>query len=65
MKSGLEIRKIGIKYPVLERVTVRSIEIAVAIAYPQNAELNKEGKTVIVVTHDLEIANKIKRKERF
>ena len=43
----IEIPKIGIKYPILERVTVRSIEIAVAIAYPQNAELNKEGNVVI------------------
>lgn len=43
----IEIPKIGIKYPVLERVTVRSIEIAVAIAYPQNAELNEEGNVVI------------------
>lgn len=43
----IEIPKTGVKYPILERVTVRSIEIAVAIAYPQNAELNKEGNVVI------------------
>ena len=43
----IEIPKTGAKYPILERVTVRSIEIAVAIAYPQNAELNKEGNVVI------------------
>lgn len=43
----IEIPKTGVKYPILERVTVRSIEIAVAIAYPQNAELNKEGNIVI------------------
>ena len=47
VKGTIEIPKIGIKYPVLERVTVRSIEIAVAIAYPQNAELNREGNVVI------------------
>ena len=43
----IEIPKTGIEYPILERVTVRSIEIAVAIAYPQGAELNKEGNVVI------------------
>ncbi len=43
----IEIPKTGVKYPILDRVTVRSIEIAVAIAYPQNAELNKEGNVVI------------------
>lgn len=43
----IEIPKTGIEYPILERVTVRSIEMAVAIAYPQGAELNKEGNVVI------------------
>ncbi len=43
----IEIPKTGIKYPVLEKVTVRSIEIAVAIAYPQAAELNQPGNVVI------------------
>ena len=43
----LEIPKTGIKYPILERVTVRSLEIALGIAYPNNAELNKEGNVVI------------------
>ena len=47
VKGTIEIPKIGIKYPILERVTVRSIEIAVAIAYPQNAELNQPGNVVI------------------
>ena len=41
----IEIPKTGVKYPILERVTVRSIEIAVAIAYGPG--LNKEGNTVI------------------
>ena len=41
----IEIPKTGIKYPVLERVTVRSIEIAVAIAYGPG--LNETGNTVI------------------
>ncbi|MBR3614082.1 MAG: sortase [Clostridia bacterium] len=43
----IEIPKTGVEYPILERVTVRSIEIAVAIAYPQQAELNKVGNVVI------------------
>lgn len=41
----IEIPKTGIEYPVLERVTVRSIEIAVAIAYGPG--LNQVGNTVI------------------
>ena len=41
----IEIPKTGIEYPVLERVTVRSIEMAVAIAYGPG--LNNVGNTVI------------------
>ena len=41
----IEIPKTGIKYPILERVTVRSIEMAVAIAYGPG--LNEVGNTVI------------------
>lgn len=41
----IEIPKTGIEYPVLERVTVRSIEMAVAIAYGPG--LNEVGNTVI------------------
>lgn len=41
----IEIPKTGVEYPVLERVTVRSIEIAVAIAYGPG--LNEVGNTVI------------------
>lgn len=41
----IKIPKTGIEYPVLERVTVRSIEIAVAIAYGPG--LNEVGNTVI------------------
>ena len=41
----IEIPKTGIKYPILERVTVRSIEIAVAVAYGPG--VNEVGNTVI------------------
>ena len=41
----IEIPKTGVEYPVLERVTVRSIEMAVAIAYGPG--LNEVGNTVI------------------
>ena len=34
--GSIEIPKTRIKYPILERETVRSIEIAVTIAYKQN-----------------------------
>ena len=37
----------GAKYPILERVTKRSIEIAVAILYPERSELNQPGNVVI------------------
>ena len=47
VKGTIEIPKTGIKYPILERVTVKSIEVAVAIAYPSGAELNQVGNVVI------------------
>lgn len=43
----IEIPKTGVKYPVLERVTKKSLETAVAVAWPENAELNKPGNVVI------------------
>lgn len=47
VKGVIEIPKTGIKYPVLESVTKKSLEIAVGIAYPQNANLNEPGNVVI------------------
>ncbi len=45
----IEIPKIDIKYPVLQDPpTVKKLETSVAALYPQNAELNTIGNTVIV-----------------
>lgn len=45
----MEIPKINFKYPVLKKVTKKSIETAVAILYPNGGEtLNKPVNTVIV-----------------
>ena len=48
----IRIPKTGIKYPVLSKVTKRSIEIAVAIQYgpgaPDNPTVNEVGNTVII-----------------
>ena len=46
MVGYIEIPKTGIKYPVLEEVTKKSIETSVAILYGPG--LNKVGNTVIV-----------------
>ena len=43
----IEIPKTGIKYPVLDRVTKRSLETSVAVVWPANAELNTPGNIVI------------------
>lgn len=48
VKGTIEIPKTGIKYPVLESVTKKSLESSVAILYPDKAELNQVGNTVIV-----------------
>lgn len=48
MLGSIEIPKTGIKYPILEKVTKKSLETSVAIVYPENAELNKPGNIVIV-----------------
>ena len=47
VKGVIEIPKTGIKYPVLESVTKKSLEVAVGIAYPQNANLNEVGNVCI------------------
>ena len=46
--GSIEIPKTGVKYPVLEKVTKRSLETSVAVVWPENAELNKPGNVVIV-----------------
>ncbi len=45
VKGTIEIPKTGIKYPVLDSVTKRSLEIAVGIAYGPG--LNQVGNTII------------------
>lgn len=47
VKGTIEIPKTQVNYPVLESVTRRTLEMAVGIAYPLNAELNQVGNTVI------------------
>lgn len=44
----MEIPATNFKYPVLEKVTKKSIETAVAVLYPPGTELNKPGNTVII-----------------
>jgi len=44
----MEIPSIGFKYPVLEKVTKKSIETSVAVLYPNGYNLNKPGNTVII-----------------
>ena len=46
--GSIEIPKTGVKYPILDRVTRRSLETSVAVVWPENAELNKPGNVVIV-----------------
>lgn len=48
MLGTIEIPKTGAKYPVLERVTKKSLYVAVAVIYPfENPVLNTEGNVVI------------------
>ena len=46
--GSIEIPKTNVKYPVLEKVTKKSLETSVAVVWPENAELNKPGNVVIV-----------------
>ena len=46
--GSIEIPKTGVKYPILEKVTKKSLETSVAVVWPENAELNKPGNVVIV-----------------
>ena len=47
MIGYIEIPKINIKYPILEKETVASLEQSVAVRYPDNAKLNEPGNVVI------------------
>ena len=48
MIGTIEIPKTGIKYPILEKVTRKSLETSVAVIWPEEAEVNKPGNIVIV-----------------
>lgn len=43
----IQIPKTKIKYPILEKVTIKSLEASVAILYPADAKLNEPGNVVI------------------
>lgn len=47
MIGYIEIPKINIKYPILEKETVASLEQSVAVRYPDNPKLNQPGNVVI------------------
>lgn len=47
MIGYIEIPKINIKYPILEKETVASLEQSVAVRYPNNPKLNEPGNIVI------------------
>ena len=48
MLGTIEIPKTGVKYPVLDRVTKKSLETSVAVIYPyENPVLNTVGNVVI------------------
>lgn len=47
MLGYIDIPSINIKYPILEKETVASLEKSVAVRYPDNATLNEVGNVVI------------------
>lgn len=47
MIGYIEIPKISIKYPILEKETVPSLAQSVAVRYPDNPKLNEPGNVVI------------------
>ena len=47
VSATIEIPKINLSYPILSKVTKKSLETAVAIMYPENAVLNTPGNVVI------------------
>ena len=46
--GSIEIPKTNVKYPILEKVTKKSLETSVAVVWPENTELNKPVNVVIV-----------------
>lgn len=52
MIGYIEIPKINIKYPILEKETVASLEQSVAVRYPDNPKLNEPGN-VVIAGHNL------------
>ena len=47
MIGYIEVPSINIKYPILEKETVASLEKSVVVRYPDNAKLNETGNVVI------------------
>lgn len=47
MIGYIEIPKTGAKYPILEKVSKKSLETSVVLLYPSNAKLNEAGNVVI------------------
>lgn len=47
MIGYIDIPKTGAKYPILEKVTKKSLETSVVLLYPANAKLNEPGNVVI------------------
>lgn len=47
MIGYIDIPKTGAKYPILEKVTIKSLSAAVVLLYPANAKLNEPGNVVI------------------
>lgn len=52
IKGTIEIPKIDLKCAILAETTPRSLEIAVAIMYPVNSDLNIPGTNVVLYGHN-------------
>lgn len=48
VQGTINIPKTGCKYPILEKVTRKSLESSVAVIWPEKADLNQKGNVVIV-----------------
>ena len=48
VQGTINIPKTGCKYPILEKVTKKSLESSVAVIWPEKADLNQKGNVVIV-----------------
>lgn len=48
VQGTINIPRTGCKYPILEKVTKKSLESSVAIIWPEKADLNQKGNVVIV-----------------